>query len=236
VSLDPAGTAVLAFDRRRPGGPSVRSTTADAALVRGSRVVLRDLRGGRRTAVLRDGRRVAVALPSLPGPRTVTGPWHLVASTVRPEGEGRVEATVPPAEARPDGALADWRDIPGLASASGTGTYTARVDVPAGWLRAGRGVLLDAGDTGGGALRVWVDGRPAAGAPTGQEPRDVTRLLRAGANTLRLEVSTTLNNAMRAHAQLGDPNYVSFAGRPLQRAGLSGPVRLVPYAEAAVNG
>ena len=234
VTLDPAGTAVLTFDRRRPGGPSVTATTANAALAQGSRLVLRDLRGGRQAAVLPDGRLVGATLPTLPGPRTVIGPWRLIATTVAPEGDARVELTAPPAEAGGDGALADWRDIPGLASKSGTGTYTATVDVPAAWLRAGRGVLLDPGDFGG-ALRVWVNGRFSLGAPVpGEEPRDVTRLLRAGRNTLRLEVSTTLDNAMRAHAQLGDPNYASYVGRPVQDAGLTGPVRLVPYAQAAV--
>ena len=69
----------------------------------------------------------------------------------------------------------------------------------------------------------------------GEEPRDVTRLLRAGRNTLRLEVSTTLNNAMRAQALLGDANFASYVSRPVQDAGLTGPVRLVPYAEAAVG-
>jgi hypothetical protein len=227
VTLRPAGTAVMTFDRRHAGGASVTSTTADAALVQGARLVLRDFEGGRQTAVLRDGRQVGATLPVLPGPRTVTGPWRLVARTVAPEGDARVERALP--------ALADWRDIPGLASASGTGTYTATADLPAAWLGSGRGVQLDPGRFGG-ALRVWVNGRFAPGAPVpGEEPRDVTRLLRAGRNTLRLEVSTTLNNAMRAHAQLGDPNYASYAGRPVENAGLAGPVRLVPYAQAAVG-
>ena len=227
VTLDPAGTAVLTFDRRGAGAAGVTSTTADAALVRGSRLVLRDFKGGRQTAVLPDGRRVGATLPTLPAPRTIAGPWRLLATTVAPEGDGRVERTLPE--------LADWREIPELASESGTGTYTAIVDLPSGWLGAGRGVLLDPGGFGG-ALRVWANGRFSPGAPVpGEEPRDVTRLLRAGRNTLHLEVSTTLDNAMRAHAQLGDPNYASYAGRPVQDAGLTGPVRLVPYAQAAVG-
>lgn len=102
-------------------------------------------------------------------------------------------------------------------------------------MQRGRGVLLDPGAFAGG-LRVWVNGRLAAGAPIlGQEPRDVTGLLRAGRNTLRLEITTTLNNAVRAEALLGDPDYVAYASRAVQAAGPTGPVRLIPYAEAAVR-
>jgi hypothetical protein len=69
----------------------------------------------------------------------------------------------------------------------------------------------------------------------GEAPRDITRLLRAGENTLRLDVSTTLNNAIRAQGLLGDPDYTLYAPRPIQPSGLSGPVRLIPYAEARVS-
>ena len=66
--------------------------------------------------------------------------------------------------------------------------------------------------------------------------REVTRLLRPGRNGLRLEVATTLVNAITTHGKTGDPDYVSYAARPLERSGLIGPVRLVPYAEATVGG
>ena len=51
-------------------------------------------------------------------------------------------------------------------------------------------------------------------------------------NTLRFEVATSLNNALVTQGSTGDPEYASYATRPLQRSGLIGPVRLVPYAEA----
>jgi hypothetical protein len=195
--------------------------------VQGSRLVLRDFRGGHRTAVLSDGRRVAATLPVLPGPRTVGGPWRLSATTVQPAGDARVNLRLP--------ALADWRDLPALAGKSGTGVYTATVELPSTWVARGRGVLLDPGAFGG-ALRVWVNGRRAPGPPVpGEKPTEVTSLLRAGRNTLRLELSTTLNNAIRARGQLGDPDYRAYAARPLQAAGLTGPVRLVPYAQAPVG-
>ena len=205
----------------------MRSTTADDARVGRNADRPAGPAGRRADGGAADGRQVSVALPTLPGPRTVGGPWRLVATVALPAGDTRVERTLQ--------ALADWRQIPGLEWRSGTGVYTATVDVPARWTGGGRGVLLDAGPFGG-ALRVWVNGRPAPGAPIpGERPREVTALLRPGRNTLRLEITTTLNNAVRAQALLGDPEYASYLRRPVQAAGLRGPIRLLPYAEAAVG-
>jgi hypothetical protein len=229
LSIDAAGTTVLSFDRRRTGGVSVTSTSADSARFAGSRLVLRDLSGGSQTATMSDGRRISVAFPALSKPRTIPGPWGLDARTVQPSGDGRVQRTL--------SALVDWSQIPGLQGKSGTGTYTASVSLPAKWVKAGRGALLDPGAFAG-ALRVWINGRRAR-IPTvpGQPPTDITRPLRAGKNALRLEVSTTLTNAMRAQSLLGDPDYPSaiYGIRPIQPAGLTGPVRLIPYAEEQVK-
>ena len=226
LALGPGETALLAFDRRRARGVSVAATTADSARVAGGRLVLRDHRGGGRTVRLSDGRRLRVTLPAVPRPRRVVGPWRLAARTTAPSGDASIGRTLQ--------ALAPWEAIPQLRGKSGTGTYTTTVRVPRRWLAARRGVLLDPGAFGG-ALRVWVNGRRAATpALAGEAPRDVTTLLRAGGNALRLEVSTSLNNAIVSQGATGDPDYAKYASRPLERSGLVGPVRLVPYAEAPV--
>ena len=227
LKLPPGGTALLTFERRRPAGVSIAATDADSARVVGRRLVLRDLRGGPRSALLSDGRRQRVRLPRLPRPLRVPGPWRLSATTSAPGEEsndaGSLQALVP------------WEDLPDLRGRSGTGTYTATVQLPRRWLARRRGVLLDPGDFGG-ALRAWVNGRPTAVAPLpGQPPTDVTRLLRAGANGLRLEVSTSLNNAIVSLGVSGNPDYAKYASRPLQTSGLLGPVRLIPYAESALR-
>ena len=59
----------------------------------------------------------------------------------------------------------------------------------------------------------------------GETPREITTLLHAGGNALRLEVSTTLSNAMRAQGLSGDPDYASYSSRVLQPSGLIGPRR-----------
>ena len=158
----------------------------------------------------------------LSGPLTVTGPWRLHAATVAPSGDAGLDLTL--SELKP------WESIPELTGKSGTGSYRAEIRMPQRWTGPRRGVLLDPGDFGG-ALRVWVNGRRAA-VPTvpGESPRPISDLLHPGNNALRLEVSTTLNNAMRTEGLAGDPDYASYSSRTLETSGLIGPVRLIPVA------
>ena len=92
--------------------------------------------------------------------------------------------------------------------------------MPAGWSGSRRGVLLDPGAFGG-ALRVWVNGRRAAVPDRpGRVAAADLRLLHPGNNALRLEVATTLNNAMRTEGLAGDPDYASYSSsRPFSPPG-----------------
>ncbi len=76
-----------------------------------------------------------------------------------------------------------------------------------------------------------MNGRRAA-VPTvpGESPGPISDLLHPGNNALRLEVSTTLNNAIRTEGLAGDPDYASYSSRTLETSGLIGPVRLIPVA------
>jgi hypothetical protein len=165
----------------------------------------------------------AVFARRLRAPLEVAGPWSLHAATVAPGGDAALDLTLPALEA--------WEQIPELLGSSGTGSYSATVQVPRRWLGRRRGVLLDPGAFGGG-LRAWINGRRAA-IPTvpGEAPREITSLLEAGSNNLRLEVTTTLSNALRSEGLAGDSDYARYATRPLETSGLLGPVRLIPYVE-----
>jgi hypothetical protein len=197
---------------------------------RPSRVTLRlSLRPGETTLLSFDrresGRRGErpVFARTLLAPLQVAGPWRLHADTVAPGGDAAVDLTLPTLDA--------WEEIPELLGRSGTGSYSATVRIPRRCLGRRHGVLLDPGAFGG-ALRVWINGHGAA-VPTvpGEAPREITSLLHAGSNALRLEVSTTLSNAMRTEGLSGDLDYARYATRPLVTSGLIGPVRLIPFTE-----
>jgi hypothetical protein len=129
-----------------------------------------------------------------------------------------------------DGTLPSWSEIttgPDLGRASGVGTYTATVTMPAGWNRH-NGAYLDLGkavDT----VRVEVNGHPVRGINQSDLDRiDLGRRLRPGSNTITVTVSTTLHNAVKA---TGAATY----RLPDQRTGLLGPVVLTPYAESTLR-
>jgi hypothetical protein len=226
VTIGADDTTVLLFDETATGKTSVVDTDADSVIREGKTLVVRDATGGPASITLSDGSSRTVNLPTTPAVTTLNGPWHLRVDTVAPTGNETVDLTLPQ--------LTPWSTIPALKGKSGTGTYTTEVNVPAASLGAGHGMNLRLGDFKG-AARVWVNDREVAApsAPTDSDT-DVTALLHAGKNTIQVQLSTTLNNAIHTQALTGDPLFARWAARPEIAYGLFGPVMLKPYAEAAV--
>src|SRR5204863_8748416 len=187
--------------------------------------VLRHTSGGCDQVALSNGTTHVVELPDLPQPLTLGGPWGLDVKTVGPDGDGTVSLKL--------AKLDDWRNISQLSSAAGTGTYTTTIDLPAGWLATGRGVLLDLGAVGG-RFTVQVNGREVAFDNPPGGPRDITGLLHDGSNALRVVVATPILNEVIGRAHSGDSRYAGFADRSTIPLGLIGPVKLVPFAQATV--
>jgi len=153
-------------------------------------------------------RAAEVPVRSFVEPPTPLTDWDLDVEDWQPTGVARHRLAL-------DGLLA-WSSIPELADVSGIGRYRTTVVAPAG----GRRALLDLGkvvDT----CRVRLNGRLLP-------PVDVLRpvadlMLRAGPNTLEVEVATTLLNRLRTT----NPAVFAIAGR--QAYGLLGPVQLRWY-------
>ncbi|MEU0387350.1 hypothetical protein [Streptomyces chartreusis] len=227
VRIEAEDTTAFLFDRRSAKTMSVVDTNADQVLRVGKSLVAQDEQGGTRTFTLSDGTKRTVTLPDLPGPAVLYGGWELSATTTAPTGTSKTALTLD--------SLKDWKDIPELNGKSGAGVYTKSVDLPVSWKGINRGVTLKLGEFAG-AVRVWVNGKavPVSEVP-GTNAVDVTDQLRIGANTVKVELSTTLNNAMRTTAKAGTPGYSSFASRPELPTGLLGPVELVPYGRATVT-
>ena len=143
--------------------------------------------------------------------------------------------------------LADWRKIPELEHISGVGTYTTALDVPASWLRKGRGALLDLGAVCG-AVEVYVNGRRVPGPATPDTaytislpdiprvtaPLDVTPFLTRGRNELRIVLATSLANAVKHEAMKGSTAVPDGTAVPTQPYGLLGGVKLQPFATRTV--
>jgi hypothetical protein len=106
--------------------------------------------------------------------------------------------------------LGSWTDLD--PRFSGSGRYTKRFDVPAGFLGEGRRVRLDLGQVDEIA-EVRLNGRAVGTRVWAPYELDVTDALRPGENTLEVVVTNTQANA--------------FEGRAVT-SGLSGPVALRP--------
>ena len=116
-------------------------------------------------------------------------------------------------------ALRDWREIEGLGTLAGTGTYRRNVTIPANWLGKGGQVLLDLGTVHDMAI-VTVNGGSLPPAITQPFRLDLTRVLHAGANAIAITVATTPQNAMI------DPKVAGFKNLKAVPTGLIGPVTL----------
>lgn len=166
-----------------------------------------------------DGPHVA-AVPGRLGPVAedmTLGPWQLRAELVHPDGDRRVTLRL--------GELADWRTIPLLEGAAGTGDYSTDAFLEDRWLD-GRPVTVDLGRPVSGGVQIRVNGLLASPRTVVTGQVRVEHLLRAGANVVEIQVSTTLKNLIDELSSR--PEYAYFQGRSIRRmpAGLAGPVTL----------
>lgn len=126
----------------------------------------------------------------------------------------------------------------GIKYYSGAGFYTKTIEVPADWLVSPRRVHIDLGDVREVA-EVFVNGKSAGILWKPPFRADVTELVKAGSNELKIEVMNLWCNRLagdnelpldkrftktniKTHGYRTDPNYWM-----VQPAGLLGPVRLM---------
>jgi len=114
------------------------------------------------------------------------------------------------------GSVGDWaKEDPNY---SGSAEYEVTFDVGREEI-VGRRITLDLGEVGEIA-RLWLNGQPVASLICPPYKADISETIRAGANTLRVEVTNTLANRRVAE---GEPALYA----EVMPSGLIGPVRLV---------
>jgi hypothetical protein len=118
--------------------------------------------------------------------------------------------------------LKDWREIPELKDAVGTGTYTASPELPATLLDAGTDLMIDVGAVAG-AMQLSVNGTVVTRQTISGGKWSVKALLKVGKNEIAVRLATTLLNRMAASAGAGS----TLTSAP---SGLLGPVQLIPVA------
>jgi hypothetical protein len=170
-----------------------------------------------------------IRVEGIPAPYQVAGAWHLTLGD-RQKQMLRLES---------------WTTDPATKHFSGTGVYTTAFDLPAAYITPDLRIELSLGDLGN-IGEVEVNGKPAGVIWMRGQTLDVTRLLQAGANSMRVKVTNTLINRVSAWktAPPLPPDLAAVYGRglhdgskgmrdlygfsPLPRSGLLGPVTLTP--------
>lgn len=95
--------------------------------------------------------------------------------------------------------LKPWKDIPKVGpEVSGVGTYTTTVTLPEGFGAEGEKAALTFAGTNGCSLAVYVNGEKAGAADFNARRVEIRPWLQPGDNTIRIEVSSTLNNRLLA--------------------------------------
>ncbi len=177
-------------------------------------------------------------LKDLAEPIEVRGEWKV---TFDPDWGAPAEMIFPE--------LISWseHENQGIKYYSGAGFYTKTIEVPADWLVSGRRIHIDLGDVREVA-EVFVNGKSAGIIWKPPFRVDVSELVKAGANDLKIEVMNLWCNRLagdnelpederftktniKTHGYRTEPNYWV-----VQPAGLLGPVSLVQSVMVKVDG
>ncbi|MFE3851731.1 glycosyl hydrolase [Streptomyces griseorubiginosus] len=219
VGANDSVIVALAKDPRFSGnpvpGPSVQHTTARVEYDQAGGLSAKSDSAGAVPVVLSDGRTVSARFGAVPSARSLSR-WDLsVESWTR--GSKPSESAKSTVDVGTLSVLAPWRQLPGLETASGIGTYSTEFSMKAGWAD-GVGAVLDLGEVTD-TFRITVNGTRLA-ANQNDTKLDIGRYLVAGHNKIVVEVASTLFNSWIAEYEL--------AKQPTNY-GLLGPVTLTPY-------
>ncbi|MET7397038.1 glycosyl hydrolase [Dactylosporangium sp. NPDC005572] len=224
--------AILVALQERGKAPSVHAVTADVDVrYDGDRLVARSSTAGTFTVTLPKGRTAKVAVPGVPAPIPLTS-WRLSVEDWQPTNPTAddMAATLTTKTTLPTltlNSLQPWPQLADLQDASGIGTYTTTVTLPADW-NADLGATLSLGEVLD-TFRVTVNGTPVGPVNQLSTTVDIGRWLKPGANTITVEVATTLNNRLRITRP------TPWGGQSRQAYGLVGPAMLTPYRETQIR-
>ena len=182
-------------------------------------------------AILSSGEKIT--LPSLGDEATFSnltlGPWNLTVQCYGPSVDyATVDGNITTIDVGSINTLAPWTNIADLEQVSGMGTYVSRFDLSNTDRKA---VLISFGSVLN-TLRAWVNGYMVPTIDPANSVSDVSDLVVEGTNEIKIEVTSTLFNAVKANIDhvksigygVQTPSYYTDAG--WAEFGLIGPVKL----------
>jgi len=208
LTLNPGEAKVIAINKAERDGLWAVKSDACEVRWRDGQLSIAAYEPGLYTTTLSDGR---VVKTELAPPDEIAIPrWHLMVedwnegpkiSVSEDRGLGYVtnEVYFETKKTQIDAGLielAPWKDIKPVGPyVSGVGVYTATVNIPESW-GPRLGAVLCIGSTNGNSAALYVNGRKAPAVDFDHPEVDISALIVPGANQLRVEVSSTLNNRL----------------------------------------
>ncbi|KAF4478574.1 hypothetical protein FAGAP_12315 [Fusarium agapanthi] len=174
-------------------------------------------------------------------PKFKVGPWNLTVKSYGPSSNASTVSTnITTIEAGKLSSLRPWTNITGLEQISGIGIYRANFTLPKHCAGDDVATLVKFGPVLH-TLRAWVNGHLLPPVDISDAESDITRWVVAGANEIKIEVSSTLFNAVKANLDtvksigFGPRDPKTYAEADYVAFGLVGPVtvrtlRKVPVA------
>jgi hypothetical protein len=240
LSLRGNESAIVAFDGANVLGVGaegeVHATSGGPATVhydqRGD-LAVKATANGRYEIALSNGTARRVDVRGVPAPVRL-GPWRLTVEDWKP---GNTPTTTAIGMVTVElGSLRPWTSVPELEHSSGVGKYTTSFEMERGW-RDGVGAYLDLGIVNFG-YRLRVNGTDVRSSQTNTTV-DIGPYLKAGTNTLEVEIATSLNNRLKnlyniAARTLDYYGLLGYGGTSATD-GLGGVVTVTPYVETVVH-
>ncbi|KAI8305015.1 hypothetical protein K4K59_012523 [Colletotrichum sp. SAR11_240] len=122
--------------------------------------------------------------------------WHLSVNSYRPSADNdTLEGEVATIDVGQLDSLRPWTNISGIEHLSGVGTYSTSFE----WVVDDQTAVTINFGTVLNTLRAWVNGKQLAPVDPTDAVADISRFIITGNNTLRIEVTTTLFNSVKAN-------------------------------------
>jgi len=209
------------------------SGDADVFYVQSGRLAIKGLTGGLYHVALSSGAAKDIRIAAVPSPVTL-GNWKLSVEDWRP---GATPTTTAKSTINVDlGELKPWGAVPSLQFSSCIGTYSTAFDMSKGW-KDGVGAIVDLGVVNF-AYRLKINGTDVKCEQMNTKV-DIGPYVKAGRNTIEVEVATSLNNRLKDlyNVTRRTIDYYGLIGSGGTSAtdGLGGVVSVTPYVAAVVQ-
>ncbi|KAJ0270470.1 hypothetical protein COL940_011644 [Colletotrichum noveboracense] len=126
----------------------------------------------------------------------ILSPWHLVVNSYGPSADNdTLEGEITTIDVGQLDSLRPWTNISCIEHLSGVGTYSASFE----WVVDDQAAVTINFGTVLNTLRAWVNGKQLAPVDPTDPVADISSFIITGNNTLKVEVTTTLFNSVKAN-------------------------------------